>query len=269
MNFEHFIAKKIVFSKQGEGSISQPIVRIAVGGVALGLAVMILSIAIVTGFKREISEKVIGFGSHIQISNFDANFSYETTPISASEKLKNNLYEINGVKHVQVFATKAGIVKTEEDIMGVVLKGIGDDFEWSFFSDKMFAGSIFTVDDSTRTNNVVISKNIATTLNLKVGDKLTTYFIEQPPRVRNFDIAGIYETGLEEFDKLYVLVDIGHIQRLNDWEDDQVGGYEIKVNDFSKLDKIGEKVYERSGFDLNSRTIKEIYPQIFDWLELQ
>ncbi|MGI8893018.1 MAG: ABC transporter permease [Bacteroidia bacterium] len=269
MNFEHFIAKKIVFSKQGEGSISQPIVRIAVGGVALGLAVMILSIAIVTGFKREISEKVIGFGSHIQISNFDANFSYETTPIAKSDELKTNLHEIQGVKHIQVFATKAGIVKTEDDIMGVVLKGIGDDFDWSFFSDKMFAGSIFTVDDSARTNNVVISKNIATSLNLKVGDKLTTYFIEQPPRVRNFDIAGIYETGLEEFDKLYVLVDIGHIQRLNDWEDNQVGGYEVKVNDFSKLTEIGEEVYEKTGFDLNARTIKEIYPQIFDWLELQ
>ena len=269
MNFEHFIAKRIVFSRNGEGNISQPIVRIAVGGVALGLAVMILSIAIVTGFKREISEKVIGFGSHIQVSNFDANFSYETTPLSKNEQFKNNLYSIDGIKHVQVFATKAGIVKTEDDIMGVVLKGVGSDFDWSFFRDKVAAGNIFTVSDTARTNNVVISKNIAAKLNLKVGDKLTTYFIEQPPRVRNFDIAGIYETGLEEFDKLYVLVDISHIQRLNDWEEDQVGGYEILVNDFDDLTSIGEEVYDKSGFDLNSRTIKEIYPQIFDWLELQ
>ena len=269
MNYELFIAQRIAFSKEKENVISRPIIRIALIGVALGFAVMIIAIAIVTGFKKEIRDKVIGFGSHIQISNFDENNSYETKPVNRTQSFLIPLKKDADIKHVQVFAIKAGIIKTKDEIEGVVAKGIGSDFDWNYFSNRLIEGKIFSVSDSNRSDNVIISGNLSKKLNLHAGDDMIMHFIQQPPRARKFHITGIYETGLEEFDNLYIFCDIAQIQKLNDWTPEQVGGFEISINDFSKLDDVSEKVYTISGSDLNARTIRDIYPQIFDWLGLQ
>lgn len=269
MNYELLIARKISSSRLSSATISKPIVKIAVTGVAIGFAVMIVAIAIVTGFKKEIREKVIGFGSHIQISNFDENNSYETKPILKSDSLTSKLSSIKGVKHVEEFATKAGIIKTQIAIEGVVVKGIGKDFDWNYFNKNLVGGHTLQLPDSGKSNDVLISKLTATRLQLKLGDELITYFIQQPPRARRFRICGIYETGLEEFDSKFIFCDIAHIRQLNDWSESQTGGYEVAVSDFHSLDKTGEAIYSTIPADMNSRTIKELYPQIFDWLGLQ
>ncbi len=269
MNFELFIAKRLAFSREKEAVISRPIIRIAIFGVSIGFAVMLISIAIVTGFKKEIRNKVIGFGSHIQISNFDENNSYETKPIGRHQPFLSILKKDPDIKNVQVFATKAGIIKTKDEIEGVVAKGIGSDFDWDYFNTKLIEGKIFSVSDSGQSDKIIISENLSKKLNLHAGDNFIMHFIQQPPRVRKFHITGIYETGLEEFDNLYVFCDIAQIQKLNDWEKDQVGGFEVSINDFSRLDAVAEKIYNITGSDLNARTIREIYPQIFDWLGLQ
>jgi lipoprotein-releasing system permease protein len=240
--------------------------------IALSVAVMIISIAIVTGFQKEIREKVIGFGAHIQISNYDSNNSYESSPVSVNQPFYPSLENEKGVKHIQVFATKAGIIKTSSEIEGVVFKGVGSDFDWSFFNNKIVSGKAFTVSDTGKTNEVLISQVQANRLNLKTGDDLIMYFINQgqsAPGVRKFRIAGIYDTGLEEFDRTFVLGDIHHIQRLNKWDSTQVGGFEVFIDDFNDLDAVTNTVYKSIGYDLNARSVRELYPQIFDWLEFQ
>ncbi len=269
LNYELFVARKITFSSANRGTISKPIVRIAVAGVALGFAIMIIAVAIVAGFKKEIREKVIGFGSHIQVSNYAENNSYETKPVKRDPSFASKLKKIEGVKHVEEFATKAGIIKSKTEIEGVVAKGVGSEYDWTYFKDRLVSGRIFTVRDTGKSNEVLISKNIAGKLKLKAGDDLIMYFIQQPPRVRKFYISGIYETGLEEFDNKYIFCDIAQIRQLNDWNAEQTGGYEISIRDFNKLEEIGDKIYELTPSDLNARTIKELYPQIFDWLGLQ
>ena len=275
MNTELFIAKRIFSDKTVKKGISQPIVTIAVIGIALGLAVMILSVAIVTGFKSEISNKVIGFGSHIQILNYDTNVSFETEPISKHQSFYADIKNLEGVKQIQEFAIKAGIIKTKTDIQAMVLKGVGSDFDWSFFNQNMVEGEPFKVVDSARTNNIIISKHIANILNLKTGDKIAAYFIQQPVRMRSFTISGIYETSLAEFDEKFALVDIKHIQKLNNWTSDQISGFEILIEDFSRIEKMTEDVRDIVGFYFNPDgtklkvlSIKQKYPQMFDWLNL-
>ena len=275
MNTELFIAKRIFSDKTVKKGISQPIVTIAVFGIALGLAVMILSVAIVTGFKSEISNKVIGFGSHIQIVNYDTNISFETAPINKQQSFYSDIDELKGIKNIQEFAIKAGIIKTKTDIQGIVLKGIGSNFDWSFFDQNMVEGESFRVNDSARTNNIIISNYIAKLLNLKLGDKIAAYFIQQPPRMRSFTISGFYETNLAEFDEKFAVVDIKHIQKLNNWTEDQISGFEVLIEDFSQLDKMTEDVRDIVGFHFNPDgtklkvlSIKQKYPQMFDWLNL-
>lgn len=270
MNFEYFIAKKIVNSDKS--NFSTPIIRLGIISVALGLCVMLISVVIVTGFQKQIREKVVGFGSHILITNFEVNSSYEPSPISKNQSFYPHLDSIDGIRHIQVFATKAGIVKTEDQIEGVILKGIGSDFDWSYLKDKITDGEIFEINDEEKTNKVIISKSLASRLRLKVGDPLRMYFIisdELQPRGRKFEISGIYETGLEEFDKLYVIGDLFHIRKLNKWDDQDVGGFEVFIDDFNKIDQMGELVYNVIGYQFNSSTIKQRYPQIFEWLSLQ
>jgi lipoprotein-releasing system permease protein len=270
LNLEFFIARHILSGRKD--SYSRPIVRIAIITIALSIAVMIVSVAIVTGFQTEIRDKVIGFGSHIQISNFDANNSFESTPVSIDQPFYPSMQDERGVRHIQVFAIKAGIIKTEREIEGVVLKGIGSDFDWSFFKDRMVAGDTFAVSDTGKTNKVIVSQFVAARLKLKAGDDILMYFInkdQDAPSVRKFSIAGIYNTGLEEFDRTYVIGDIRHIQRLNKWDSTQVGGFEVLIKDFDKLDEVTDRVYKKVGYALNARSIRELYPQIFDWLSFQ
>jgi len=268
MNFELFVARRIV-SKSG-ANFSRPIIRIAVVSIILGLAVMIVSVAIVTGFQRQIQEKIIGFGSHIQILRYDSNLSLETEPVSTNQEFYPGLTEVDGIRHIQVFGIKAGLLKTEEQIQGVVLKGIGSDYDWSFFKEKLVEGQPVIVNDSTKSDDVLISRNFASKLKLKLGDDIRMYFIiDNITRGRKFKIAGIYETGLEDFDNTFVIGDIKHIQKLNNWEENQVTGFEVIIDDFDRLDELGEYIYNTIGYDLDARSIKHIYPQIFDWLSLQ
>lgn len=276
MNLPYFIAQRLIKGRSEGTSFSRPINVIAVIGIAMGLGVMILAVAILTGFKQQIREKVVGFGSNIQVVNLDSNISLETTPISENQDFIPKIKNIPGIRHVQVFATKAGIINTGEDIQGVVLKGVGSDFDWDYFKTCMVAGSIFTVTDTGRTDKVIISKKISEMLRLKVGDSFVMHFIQNPPRQRKFTISGIYETSLEEFDKMYVFCDIAHIRRLNGWKDDQVSGFEIFINDFDRLYEMTDAVLDVIGLRIGENeekfrvtNIREKYPQIFDWLNFQ
>lgn len=276
MNFPYFIARRLIKGRTEKTSFSRPINVIAIIGIAMGLAVMIIAVAVLTGFKQQIRDKIVGFGSNIQILNFDSNISLETIPISDTQAFIPGIKEMKGIRHVQVFATKAGIIKTEEAIQGVVLKGVGSDFDWDFFSSNIVDGRVFTVTDTGRINDVIISKKISDMLRLKTGDSFAMYFVQDPPRSRRFTVRGIYETSLEEFDKMYVFCDIGHIKRLNGWTDDQVSGFEIFIDDFDKLDEMTLAVRNQVGYKLledetkfRVTNIRLRYPQIFDWLNFQ
>ena len=269
MNVEYFIAKRLFTAKEKNNRYTKPILRIAILAIALSVAVMLLSITVLTGFKNEISNKIIGFSSHITITNFTDNQSYESEPIELNQEFYPSITEQQGIKHIQTFATKAGIIKTEDEILGMVLKGVSSDFDPSFFEQNLVEGEVPTYNDTLTSSKVMISKSVADILQLKLGEKLIMYFVEQPPRVRKFIIAGIYETGFGDFDDLIVMADIRHIQKLNGWERNQVGGFEILIDNFDQLDKITAKVYEQIPYNLNAQSIKEQNPQLFDWLDLQ
>ena len=276
MNTELFIARRIIGSKKGRKSFSRSIVGIAIFGIALGLAVMIVAISIVTGFKKEISDKVIGFGSHVRIVNFDSNLSYETYPVPGDLESVNGLFSIPEITSIQPYAIKAGIIKTKDEILGAVLKGVDSSYDWEFIKKHMKAGETFAVVDSVRTGSVVLSEEIAASLKLKVGDSFTMYFIQDPPRARTFEITGIFNTSLEEFDKLYIFCDIKQVQRLNNWDENEVTGYEIMIDDLRDLQQVTDEVRNRVAFEfledgsrLKVETILEKNTQIFDWLNLQ
>jgi lipoprotein-releasing system permease protein len=236
---------------------------------------MLITLAVVTGFKKEIRNKVVGFGSHIQIINFDSNNSFESYPISKDQDFLPELQNTPGIRHIQVFATKPAIIRSQGEIQGVFVKGIGKDFDWGFFNENMVEGKPFQVTDSAKTNDVVISKKLAQMLKLNLGDAFAIFFIDDVPRMRQFRICGLFQTSLEEFDKQFILADIGHVQKLYNWEKDQISGFEILINDYEQIDYYTEQVRELAGFrflDDGSRlrviNIKEKYPQIFSWLGL-
>lgn len=276
MNTEIFIARKLILSKDNRKSISRSILNIAIFGISLGLAVMIVAMAVVTGFKNEITRKVVGFASHIQILNFDSNTSFETQPINSNQEFLQNLKEDPSIVSIQVFATKAGIIKTKSDIQGVVLKGVGPGYDWEFLQDYLREGEILSFTDSARSNKVLISRYIASMLKLNLNDEFLMYFIQDPPRMRRFTVAGIFETSLEEFDKVYIFGDIRHIQRLNDWSEEQVSGFEVNLKTLRELEEQTYHVmntvgfgFEEDGSRLRVMNIHDKYPQIFDWLNLQ
>lgn len=274
MNTSFFIAKRLIRSGERAESSNisgtRPIVRIAIAGIALGLAVMIISMAIVTGFQKEITDKVVNFGADIIVTEYSNLNAIEPQPVVKDQAFYPSLTEIDGIRHIQVFATKAGIIKTAEEIEGVVVKGVGGDFDWSFFQQHLVEGEIFATTDSSRSKNILVSEAIATKLKLSVGDRLEIYFIQnEKQRARIFNVTGIYKTGLAEYDERYVITDITHIQRLNGWDANQVAGFEVFVDDFERLEQLDDVVYHSIGNELFSATVMELQPQIFDWLELQ
>lgn len=267
MNLELFISRK--FIKGNKQNFSRPVIIIAIIGIALSVAVMLLTVSITFGFKKSITQKVIGFGGHIQIGNFDLNNSFESHPIEKNTQLEKLVTEIPGVRHIQAFCYKAGMIKTNDQMQGIVLKGVGRDFDWSFIKNNLVCGNTIKFSDTSKSNEVLISKLIADKLQLKLNDKLKTYFIvDEQLRGRSFNITGIYETGLEEFDKKFVFADIAHIQKLNNWDKSFVDGYEVLIQDINKIEEVGNSVYNTIGYQLNSKTIKELHPEIFDWLSL-
>ena len=274
MSLEYFIAKRIHF-QQGKKNVSRPAVRIATIGIALGLAVMIIAVAVVIGFKNEIRNKTIGFGGHIQISNFDNNNTYAMNPIKADDALIKKITSVVGVSHVEKFATKPGIIKTNNDFQGIVLKGVGGDFDWNFFKSNLVEGRIIDITNNSASKEIVISKYLCNLLGLKLGDSFFTYFIQDQVRARKFKIVGIYSTNFLEYDKLFLIADISQVQVLNGWPSDSYSGLEVLISDFDKIDEIGEAVYDATANKFNeqgaaytTQTIKQINPQIFSWLEL-
>lgn len=276
MNGELFIAKRIYKSnKDKDKRVSSPTVKIATMGIALGLAVMIIAVCIIIGFKKNIRDKVAGFISHIQITSFDNNSSYELAPIAFSDSLKTDLEKKTYVDKVQKFITKPGIIKTENDFQGIVLKGVSEDYDWTFFEKNMVEGSIVSFNDTSGVNQAIISRKVANLLHLEVGDRFTTYFVQNPIRARRFEISGIYETSFEDYDKLYVITDFSVLSKLNGWDDDMVSGVEVLINDNDNLDEISQELFfemstykDRLGNALYVRSMKDINPLIFNWLDL-
>jgi lipoprotein-releasing system permease protein len=252
-----------------------PIIRLSIIAIALSLAVMIISVGIVTGFKQEIRNRVIGFSGHIQIKNLDLNNSFETSPIDKHQDFLPALRSMPGIKHIQVFATKPGMIKTKSEVQGVIVKGVGSDFDWTFFNEHIVEGRHFVVHDSVRTNEVLLSTKLANMLGLKLNDEFAMFFIDNKPRMRRFKICGLYKTSLEQFDNQLMLADIGHIQRLNNWDSSIVGGFEVILNDINNIDAMTTMVkdvvelrFTEDGSRLEANSITKIYPQIFDWLDL-
>jgi lipoprotein-releasing system permease protein len=232
---------------------------------------MIISAAVLHGFQSSIRDKVTGFAAHIQIDNFDANVSYEQAPVDIDQPFIPVLQDHPGIDRIQAFGLKAGIIKTPDQLQGVVLKGVDHGYDWSFFKDNLVAGDIFSLPGSGKSNEVLISRFIADKLLLKPGDEVRMYFLsgeQAQPRGRKFTISGIYESGLEEFDRSYIIGDLRHVQSLNLWGLDQVSGFEVFVRDFAQVEEIGDMIYSEIGYDLNAQTILDLYPQIFDWLRL-
>ncbi len=275
MSLSLFIARRLYRDNDGGKRVSRPAVLIAMIGIAIGLAVMIITVSVVIGFKNEVRNKVTGFGSDIQITNFDAVRSYETMPIVVNDSLIASLYNHPEIKHVQRYSTKPGIVKTDDAFQGVVLKGFGPEFDNAFFKKHLIEGEIPVFSDTTSTNQVVISKPIADKLKLKLGDKILTYFIQDNVRVRPMTIKGIYQTNFAEYDNLFLLTDIYTVNRLNTWQPGQVSGAEIQVNDYNQLGDFTyqlaeqlDKKEDNLGGTYFVQNIEESNPQIFEWLAL-
>lgn len=275
MKFSFFIAKHFHYNQDKTQLVSKPAVRIATTGIAVGLTVIIIAVSVIIGFKKEIQNKVIGFGSHIQISNYDRNSSFETVPITINDSLLRNLRDLPSIKQVQTFGTKPGILKTNSDFTGVIIKGVGEEYDWDFLNKSLVQGTLPTYNDSTIGNEVLISKTIANLLQLKVGDSFFTYFMQENIRVRKFVICGIYQTNISEYDKNFIIADIKQIQRLNQWDKNQVSGLEMQVHNYKKLDDAYNEVFMTTAnrFDDNGstyyiQTIRDINPQIFGWLDL-
>ena len=271
MNYELFLAKRIITGKQHKSSISSSIIKIAITAIALGIIIMLISIASVVGLQKKIKEKISGFNGHVQISNFEDNNSQITvTPISIQQDFYPNFKSVDGIKNIQSFATKAGIIRTETDFEGVIYKGIHTDYNWSFFKSYLIEGDLLKITDK-RNDNVLISKLTADRLGLQLKDKFNLFFMKEngkAPNLRVFTVVGIYNSGFKDFDENYVIGDIKHVQRLNKWTPEQIGGFEILLDDFDKLEEKGAEIYQQVGSTLNAQTISEKHTAIFEWLAL-
>jgi len=271
MNISFFIASRLFNSKENKNSYTKPIIRIAILAISLSISLMMISIIVLNGFKKEIYSKVVGFSSHIKVLNFSDNQSFENDPIDFNQKNYNDFIINPNISNVQIVATKAGIIKSKDEILGVVLKGVSTDYDFSFLKENLVSGKVLSLKDDIidALNEIVISRSIAKSLGVSVGDEISMYFMQNPVRVRKFTISGIYNTGLVEFDDVLIFGDIKHVQKLNNWSEKQIGSYEISLHDFASLDSETQKIYDSLDFNLNATNIKESYPQIFDWLALQ
>ena len=272
MNLEYFIAKRLITAKDYKSSISAPIIKIAIAAIAIGMVMMIVSVATGIGLQQKIREKVSAFNGHIIISNYDNNQSEATlTPISKNQKFYPKFNSVSGISHIQAIATKAGIIRTEKAFEGIIFKGVGADYQWSNIKEYLIAGRLPNLSGQLNPE-VVISQFLADRLQLKVGDAFNTFFIKenqnQLPNIRRFKITGIFNSGFQEFDATYIIGDIRHIQRINKWTPNEIGAFEIFVQDFNQIQAVGDEVYQQTPSNLDSKTIIEKYSYIFDWLQL-
>ena len=266
MNISFFLSQKLI--PKNSRRVSKPVVVISIVSVALGICILLLTFAITAGFRNEIRNKVAGFGSHIEIVHFDNNYSYESSPVFIDAELISSLKQVEGVANVQPFTTKAGIVKTENDVEGVVFKGIDMHYDSSFLVKNLVRGAFIALSDSAVSNEVLISETLARKLQLDTGQKVTAFFIQNPVRQRVFVIKGIYSTGMEVYDKTYLVCDMAHLQKLNDWKSGCVGGLELLIDDFNRIDRVNDLVQDVLPYDLLSTTIIDRNRDIFDWIRL-
>ena len=275
MNYKFFLARRIYAQGENKRQVAKPAIRIAMIGMSLGLAIMLVSVCVVIGFKDEVRSKVIGFGSHLQISNFRGTQSYETYPVSANDTLLHRLADVPGVSHVQRFSTKPGIIKTDDSFQGMVLKGVAGEYRMDFYRRYLLEGEIPAFTDSAASNQVLISRLLADKLRLKLGDDIYTYYINDNVRARRLKIAGIYETNFSEYDKLFLIGDLYTVNRLNGWQPDQVSGIEVSIADYDKLEdmrydvgKVVDTLVDRYGNTYFTQTIRDLNPQLFAWLDV-
>lgn len=272
MNLEYFIAKRLITAKDYKSSISAPIIKIAISAIAIGMVMMIVSVATGVGLQQKIREKISAFNGHIIISNYDNNQSEVTlVPIAKNQDFYPKFKSVSGISHVQVIASKAGIIRTENAFEGIIFKGVDKDYQWDNIKEYLISGKL--PDFSKGVNSdVLISQFLADRLNLKVGDSFNTFFIKedqgQLPNIRRLKITGIFNSGFQEFDATYIIGDIRHIQRINKWSPNEVGAFEVFVSDFNNIKAKGEEVYEQTSSTLDTKTIIEKYSYIFEWLQL-
>lgn len=275
MNFSLFVAKRLFINNRDVKKVSRPAIGIATIGVAIGVAVMIISVCIALGFKSEVHSKIIGFGSHIQVRNYSSLTGGIQQPITVTQEVIDEISEIDGIKHLQRFCDKEGILKTSDTFKGILLHGVGQEYDKTFLKENLIEGEIPDFSDSISSNKIVISRNIADELMLKVGDKVYSYFFDKTVRVRRFTVSAIYRSNLTEFDKVLVFTDIYTTNKLNGWTKDQLNGIEITLDDFNRLNEltlsVAETVKSRDdgfGNTHSALSIRELYPQIFSWLDL-
>ncbi|MBD2705667.1 ABC transporter permease [Spirosoma sp. BT702] len=268
MNVPVFLARKVRHAP--EGSFSATVTRIGIGSIALGLSILIVAFAVLYGFKNTIQQKIFLFGAHLQVSKFTNNNSYEESPLPLNTVLYKEANKVPGVRHIQAVALKAGILKTDTELTGVILKGVGKDYDWNLFRSSLIAGTVPSVgaDTGTGSTQVLLSQFMANQLAVKVGDNVPLYFLGNTPRARKMNVVGIYETGLEEVDKTIALGDIRLIQRLNRWGADSVGTYEIFVNDFTKLNATADNVFDVLAPNMRITRVTDQYRPLFDWMIL-
>ena len=273
MNFEYFIARRIAAHKDYKSSISAPIIKIAILAISLGMITMLISVATSVGLQKKIKEKVSAFNGDLIITNFDTNNSDDSqVPISMQQDFYPDFTISDNVSHIQITASKGAVIRTQTDFEGIIVKGVGPDYNWSYFKDFLTQGLVPTYDTPQMSNQVLISQYLANRLGLKVGDKALAYFFNKnsstPPRTRAFTISGLYNSGFQQFDAQFIIADIRHIQRLNKWEPDQIGAFELFVKDFDLIEQTNIQVYNAIGSTLDTQSIRNRFYAIFEWLDL-
>jgi lipoprotein-releasing system permease protein len=266
LNLSYFIAKRISGAKVD--SFSGTIYKIAVASIGIGLAVMIISFQILQGFQQKIQNKIISFAGHLQVTKFTLSESFEEDPISRNAEFFKHYQDYGFITHVQEYAHKAGLIKANDEVLGIVLKGIAPDYDVPRFEKNIVEGRFIQFNDSTDSKEILISRNIASKLDLRLNDDALVYFIQNPIRVRKLKICGIYETGLEDFDERVIIGDLKLVQKINNWPDSLVGGFEVFVDDFGKINKYEKELAELVSYDLYVEKISDKYMEIFDWLSL-
>jgi lipoprotein-releasing system permease protein len=270
LKYEYFIAKRIIGSKSYKSSVSAPIIKIGIAAIAIGIVVMLVAIATGIGLQQKIRDKAVAFNGHVTISNFDSNISDESlSPVSTKQEFYPEFKNVEGISHVQGVATKFGVIRTENDFEGVVLKGVGADFDWHYFEEFLVDGELPAFGTS-YSNDILISFYLANRLGFKVGDSFQMYFskedVNKPPSIIKYDVIGIYKSGFQELDETYIIGDLKHLQRLNKWEADQIGHFEVFIDDYSELDQKGNEIYQNTPSTLNTQTVAQKYASIFEWI---
>lgn len=272
LNFELFIAKRIISGEKYKNSISSPIIKIAVTAIALGITIMLIAVSTATGLQLKIRDKMAGFKGHIQIVNYDSNNSdVSTTPIQKNQDFYPKFKNVSGIKNVQIFANKAGILRTATDFEGIIFKGVSSDYDWSFFEEYLIEGKVPDFNQP-RNTQVLLSETLINSLQLKLNDTILATFIKSEesklPSNRKYIISGIYNTGFAQFDKNMMIGDIKEVQNLNKWSENEVGGFEVILENFEEISIKGNQIYNEIDSTLNSKTIVEMYPSIFEWIQL-